>query len=85
MHYWITKWLKYIFKKHLQRYPYVGCKLCTHRCECVGTKNTSFTEEQVSWNLCIGPLDLEKILNFVNVFLLFRYYLSPRMLCAKFG
>ena len=42
------------FKHHLQRYSYIGCKVCTNRCECVGTKNTSFTEEQVSRNLRIG-------------------------------
>ena len=28
-------------------------KLCTHQCECVGTKNSSFTEEQISLNLRI--------------------------------
>ena len=29
------------------------CMLCTHRCVCVGTINTSFTEEQVSRNFRI--------------------------------
>ena len=33
------------------------CKFCTHQCECVANKNSSFTEEQVSRNLRIGPLD----------------------------
>ena len=42
------------FKATLQRYPYVGCKLCTHRCECVGTKNTLLTEDQISQNLRFG-------------------------------
>ena len=32
---------------------YIACQLCTHQCECVGTKNSSFTEEQVSRNLRI--------------------------------
>ena len=44
--------MKYISKQHLQRYPYIGYKLCT-QCECVGTKNSPFTEKQVSWNLRI--------------------------------
>ena len=49
-------------KQHLQRYPFVGCKLCTHRCECVGTKNTPFTEEQIFRNLRIGDNnEIEKI------------------------
>ena len=39
--------------QHIQRYLYIGCKLCTHQCECVGTKHSSFTEEQVSRNLRI--------------------------------
>ena len=34
-------------------FSYKGCKLCTHRCVCVGTISTSFTEEQVSRNLRI--------------------------------
>ena len=42
------------FKAILQRYPYIWCKFCAHQCECVGTKNSSFTEEQVSRNLRIG-------------------------------
>ena len=42
------------FKQHL-RHPYVGCKLCTHRYECMGTKYTTFTEEQLSQNLHIIP------------------------------
>ena len=29
---------------------YIGYKLCTHQCECVGTKISSSTEEQVSRN-----------------------------------
>ena len=29
------------------------CKLCTYQFECMGTKNSSFTDEQVSQNLCI--------------------------------
>ena len=37
--------------QHLQRYPYIDCKLCTHQCECVGTKNFSLTEKQGSRNL----------------------------------
>ena len=53
LHYWFAKSSKYIFKQHLRRFPYVGCKLCTHRCVCVSTINTSFTEEQVSRNLRI--------------------------------
>ena len=32
---------------------YIGCELCTHHCECVGTKNSSFTEKQVSRDLRI--------------------------------
>ena len=44
--------MKYISKQHLQRYPYIGYKLCT-QCQCVGTKNSPFTEKQVSWNLRI--------------------------------
>ena len=48
MHYWFAKSSKYIYKQHLRRFPYIGCKLCTHRCVYVGTINTSFTKEQVS-------------------------------------
>ena len=48
MHNWFAKSSKYIFNLHLQRYPYIRCKLCTHRCECVSTKNTSFIEERIS-------------------------------------
>ena len=29
MYYGLAKWRKYIFKKHLQCYPYKWCKLCT--------------------------------------------------------
>ena len=53
IYYWLAKWTKCIFKRHLQRCHYVGYKVCTHRCECVGTKNSSITEEQVSRNLRI--------------------------------
>ena len=42
-------------KQHLKRYPYIGGKLCIDQCECVGIKNSSFTEEQVSWNMRIDP------------------------------
>ena len=56
MHYWIAKSSKNIFKQHLRQFPYIGCELCTHRCVCVGTINTSFTEEQVSRNLRIGSV-----------------------------
>ena len=42
-----------ILKQHLQRYSFIGCELCTHQCECVGTNKSSFTEEQVSRNLPI--------------------------------
>ena len=52
-YYWLAKRAKQILKQHLQRYTYIGCKLCTHQCECMGTKNSSFTEEQVSRNLRI--------------------------------
>ena len=45
-----------ILKQHLQRYPYMGCKLCTHQWKCVGIINSSFTGEQVSWNLRIGKV-----------------------------
>ena len=31
-------------------------KLCTHQCECLGTKNSSFSEEQISGNLRITTL-----------------------------
>ena len=46
-YYEVVKWTKYILKLHLLRYPYKGCKLCTHQCECVGTNTSSLTEEQV--------------------------------------
>ena len=39
---------KIYFERLLQRNPYIGCKLCTHECECVGTKFSSLTEGQVS-------------------------------------
>ena len=39
----------FFFNQYLQRYPYAGCKLFTHQCESVGTKNSSFTEEWVSF------------------------------------
>ena len=53
LHYLFAKSSEYILKQHLLRFPYMRCKLCTHRCVCVGTINTSFTEELVSWNLRI--------------------------------
>ena len=34
----------------LQCVHYIGYKLCTHQCECVGTKISSITEEQISRN-----------------------------------
>ena len=40
--------------QHLQRFPYIGSKLCTHQCECMDTKNSSFTEERTCV-LCIAP------------------------------
>ena len=36
-YYWLAKRAKQILKQHLQRYSYIGCKLCTHQCECMGT------------------------------------------------
>ena len=30
-------------------------KLCSHQCECMGTKNSSITEEWVFRNLCNRP------------------------------
>ena len=52
---WI-KWSKYIFKLHLQRFHLIVYKLCAHRFQCVETKNSSITEEQVSRNLLISTL-----------------------------
>ena len=37
-------------------------KLCTHQRECVGTKNSFFTEEQVSRNLCIEAIRAQNCL-----------------------
>ena len=47
--------MKYISKQHLQSYSYIDCKLCTHQCECVGTKisGSSSTEDHVSRNFRI--------------------------------
>ena len=53
MYYWLAKLTKFISKQHLHHYPYMGCRLCTHRYKCMGTKTSSFTEEHVSRNLCI--------------------------------
>ena len=53
---WIINWnfSMYFFTCKVNEInPYIGCELCTHQCECVGTKNSSFTEEQVSRNLRI--------------------------------
>ena len=50
MYYWLAKWTKLILKQHIQRYPYLRGELCTNQCECAGTKNSTFTEEQVSRN-----------------------------------
>ena len=52
----------------------MGCKLCTHQCECGSTKNSSLTEEQVSRNLRIeSPLPKDALcqveLNFAQWFL----------------
>ena len=49
-YFWLAKWTKWIWK---QRYPSIGFKLCTYQCEWVGTKNSSFAEEQVSRNMRI--------------------------------
>ena len=68
MHFWFAKSLKYIFKQHLRRFPYIGCKLCTHRCVCVGTINTSFTEEQVSRNLRIECWKIPKCFDILECF-----------------
>ena len=38
------------FKETFTKLSLIECQLCTHECECVGTKNASFTEEQVSRN-----------------------------------
>ena len=68
------------FKQHLQRYPYIGCKLCTHQYKCVGTKNSSFTEEHVSRNFGIrakGAKNKMEANIYINVPLLgslFRFY-----------
>ena len=78
IYYCFAKWTKCIFKRHQHLFPYIGYKFYTHRCECVGNEisSISITKEQVSRNLRIGPMVLEKkIFNFVNVFLLFRNYL----------
>ena len=48
---------KIYFERLLLRNPYIGCKLCTHECECVGTKFSSLTEKQVS-RIC--PLQHEE-------------------------
>ena len=44
------------FKATYTTLSHMGCKLCIHQCECVGTKNSSFTEEQVSLYLRIAVL-----------------------------
>ena len=31
------KWTKYVFKCHLQHFPYIGYKFWTHQSECIGT------------------------------------------------
>ena len=48
---------KIYFERLLLRNPYIGCKLCTHQYECVGTKFSSLTEEQIS-RIC--PLQHEE-------------------------
>lgn len=35
MYYWLPKWTNYNLKRHLQGFPYIGYKLCTHKCACV--------------------------------------------------
>ena len=49
MYYSLAIYIYIFFNQYLQRYPYAGCKLFTHQCESVGTKNSSFTEEWVSF------------------------------------
>ena len=48
---------KKYFERLLLRNSYIRCKLCTHQCECVGTKFFSLTEKQVS-RIC--PLQHEE-------------------------
>ena len=49
---------------YLCRITHIGCKLCTHQCECIVTKNPSLTEQQVSRDLRIVTSGYKKLTDY---------------------